>query len=40
MKIFTKFGDIILKMFEIMGMIILEIPRIPNRLRDIDTDKY
>ncbi|MEN4005843.1 MAG: DUF2101 family protein [Methanobacteriaceae archaeon] len=39
MKIFTKFGDLILKMFDIIGMIILEIPNIPNRLRNIDIDK-
>ena len=38
MKIFTKFGDLILRLFDIMGMIILEIPNIPNRLRGIDRD--
>ena len=38
MKFFTKFGDILIRMFDFIGMIILEIPRIPNRLRNIDTD--
>jgi uncharacterized membrane protein len=37
MKFFTKFGDLILKIFEIIGMIILAIPQIPNRLRGINT---
>ncbi|HML04872.1 MAG TPA: DUF2101 family protein [Methanobacterium sp.] len=38
MKIFTIFGDVLYKLFDIIGMVILEIPRIPDRLRGIDTD--
>jgi uncharacterized membrane protein len=38
MKIFAIFGDLIIKMFNFVGMIILEIPNIPNRLRGINTD--
>lgn len=38
MKVFTKMGELVLKLFDFIGMIILEIPNIPNRLRSIDTD--
>ncbi len=38
MKFFTLFGDIIIKMFNFVGMLIIEIPNIPNRLRGIDTN--
>ncbi|MBI5680742.1 MAG: DUF2101 family protein [Methanobacterium sp.] len=37
MKIFTKVGDLIIKIFNLIGMIILAIPKIPNRLRGIST---
>jgi len=37
MKIFTKFGNLILRMFDIIGVIILEIPGVPDRLREINT---
>lgn len=37
MKIFTKFGDLIIKTFSLLGMLIMEIPRIPERLRSVDT---
>ena len=40
MKIFTKFGDILIRLFSIIGMIVLEIPKIPNRLRNINTDNF
>lgn len=38
MKIFTKVGDLIIKIFNLMGMIILTIPKIPDKIRGIDTD--
>jgi len=38
MKVFTIFGDLILKMFDLVGALILEIPNIPNRLREINTE--
>lgn len=38
MKLFTIFGDLIIKMFNFVGMLILEIPNIPNRLRGVNTD--
>lgn len=37
MKIFTIFGDLIIKTFSLVGALILEIPNIPNRLRGINT---
>ncbi|MBM4241332.1 MAG: DUF2101 domain-containing protein [Euryarchaeota archaeon] len=39
MKIFSKLGELIIKLFSIIGAIILEIPNIPNRLRKIDTER-
>ena len=38
MKIFAKFGGLILKIFDIIGAIILGIPKVPEKLRGIDTD--
>lgn len=38
MKIFAKFGGLIFKIFDIIGALILGIPRIPEKLRGIDTD--
>jgi uncharacterized membrane protein len=40
MKFFTIFGDLLFRLFDIIGMIILEIPKIPNRIRNIDTDNF
>jgi len=38
MNIFAKFGELILKLFDIMGMIIIGIPKIPDKVRGINTD--
>ncbi|MEN4017804.1 MAG: DUF2101 family protein [Methanobacterium sp.] len=38
MKLFTIFGDLVIGIFNFVGMIILEIPNIPNRLKGINTD--
>lgn len=38
MKIFAKLGELVLKLFDITGMIILGIPKIPDKLRGIDTE--
>lgn len=38
MKIFAKFGGLIFKIFDIIGAVILGIPKIPEKLRGIDTD--
>ena len=38
MKIFAKFGEMILRLFDIIGMIILGIPKIPEKLRGINAD--
>ena len=38
MKIFTIFGDLVIRLFDLVGMVILEIPNIPARLRGINTD--
>lgn len=35
---FSKFGDYIIRFFSFIGMIILEIPKIPQRIRNIDSD--
>jgi uncharacterized membrane protein len=37
MKIFTKFGDLIIKLFDFVGMMIFSISEIPNKLRNVDT---
>lgn len=38
MKFFTIFGDLIIRMFNFVGMLVLEIPNIFNRLRGINKD--
>lgn len=38
MKIFAKFGELILRLFDITGAILLGIPKIPEKLRGINTD--
>ena len=38
MKIFAKFGGLILRIFDIIGAVILGIPKIPEKLRGIDTN--
>jgi len=38
MNIFTFIGDIVIRLFNFVGMIILAIPKIPDKLRNIDTD--
>lgn len=38
MNIFTFIGDIVIRLFNFVGMIILAIPKIPDKLRSIDTD--
>ena len=35
---FAKFGELILKLFDITGMVILGIPKIPDKLRGINVD--
>lgn len=37
MDIFSKFGYYIIKIFSLIGMIILAIPKIPNKLRNFDS---
>ena len=38
MNIFDKLGELILRLFDVVGMIILGIPKIPDKLRGINTD--
>lgn len=38
MNIFAKFGELIIKVFNFIGMLILAIPKIPSILRNINTD--
>jgi len=35
--IFAKFGDLIIKLFSFVGMLILSIPKIPEKIRNINT---
>ncbi len=37
MNIFAKFGDLIIKLISLIGMLILAIPRIPQLIRNINT---
>lgn len=37
MRIFAKFGDLIIKLFSFVGMLILSIPKIPEKIRNINT---
>lgn len=34
MKFFTKFGDLVIRLFDIIGILILSIPQIPGKLRN------
>lgn len=38
MNILAKFGELILNLFDLVGMVILGIPKIPGKLRGIDTE--
>ena len=38
MNIFNKFGDLVIKFFSLLGTIILGIPKIPEKLRRINTE--
>ena len=38
MNIFAKFGELILKLIDIIGMLILAIPKIPQLIMNINTD--
>ncbi len=38
MRIFAKFGELVIKLFDVTGTVIMEIPRIPNKIRGINTD--
>lgn len=38
MDIFNKFGDLVIKFFSLLGTIILGIPKIPEKLRRINTE--
>lgn len=38
MNIFAKFGELIIKIFNFIGMLILAIPKIPSILRGINTN--
>lgn len=39
MGFFAKFGDLIIKMFSLIGRLILSIPKIPQKIRGIDRDR-
>jgi len=38
MNIFAKIGELIIKLFDLIGMIILSIPKLPEKIRGINTD--
>lgn len=38
MNIFGKFGDLLIRLFSFVGMLIISIPKIPQLLRNINTD--
>lgn len=38
MKIFAKFGELILRLFDTIGIVIFGIPKVPEKVRDINTD--
>ena len=38
MDIFAKFGELIIKIFDFIGMLILAIPKLPSILRNVNTD--
>lgn len=37
LSIFTKFGDLIIRAFSFIGMLILSIPKIPEKIRNLNT---
>jgi uncharacterized membrane protein len=39
LDIFARFGELILKLFSFVGMVILAIPKIPQKIRNINTSK-
>lgn len=39
MGVFSKFGDLIIKFFSLLGMMILSIPKIPQKLRNMDHER-
>lgn len=39
MSIFTKFGDLIIRTLSFIGMLILSIPKIPEKIRNINTSR-
>jgi uncharacterized membrane protein len=39
MGFFSKFGEIIIRFFSLIGDLILEIPKIPERLKNVDQDR-
>lgn len=38
MKFFAKLGDLVIRMFDIIGMLILSIPEIPEKFRNVHRD--
>ena len=38
MKIFAKLGELVLRLFDVTGMIIIGIPKIPDKLRGINSE--
>jgi uncharacterized membrane protein len=40
MKLFTKFGELIFKLFNFIGALIFEIPEVPNKLRTINSERF
>ena len=39
MGVFSKFGDLIIRFFSLLGMMILSIPKIPQKLRNMDHER-
>lgn len=37
MGIFSKFGDLIIRLFSLVGMLIMSIPKIPQKIRNLNT---
>jgi len=40
MNIFAIIGDIFIRMFNLVGMVILAIPKLPGKIRNVDTDNF
>lgn len=38
MNIFTKIGELVIRLFDFIGMLILAIPKLPDKIRNVDTD--